>query len=135
MSALLARFPGHGLADQAAYFEAVTYWREQDPQRTIREFEALLARFPRSRLRRAAHYHIGLSQRALNHPAAAREAFEAAVRSSELLDPEREYAERALEALRGPAPLGAVGRDLTERVYRLQARADRLGPWLGGPAP
>ena len=135
MGALLARFPGHALSDQATYFEAVTYWREQDPHRTIREFESLLARFPYSRLRRAAYFHIALSHRTLGHYGDAKEAFEATVRSSELTDPEREWALRALASLRGPAPLAAVGRDLTELAYRLQERADRLGPWLGGPAP
>jgi len=125
MRALLGRFPDHALGDQAAYFAAVTYWREQEPQRTIREFEAMLARFPSSRLLRAAHYHIGLSHRALGHYAAAKEAFEATVRSSELPDPEREWALRALESLRGPAPLAAVGRAFTELVYRFQAKPDR----------
>jgi hypothetical protein len=135
MGALLDRFPDDDLSDDAAYFEAVTYWREQDLQRTIREFEALLARFPSSRLVRAAHYHIGLSQRVLGHPAEAKQAFEATVRSSDPLDPEREYALQALGSLRGPAPLAAVGQGFTELVYRLQAKADHFGSLLGEPEP
>jgi outer membrane protein assembly factor BamD (BamD/ComL family) len=135
MGALLERFPGHELEDDAAYFVAVTHWREQDPHRTIREFEDFLARFPSSRIVPAAHYHVGLSYRLLGRPAEAREAFEAAVRSSDPRDPEREYALRALASLRGPAPLAAVGRGFTELVYRFQAQADRLGTFLGEPEP
>jgi TolA-binding protein len=133
MRALLDRFPEHPLGDQASYFEAVTYWREQDPKRTILEFEKMLARFPSSRLAGAAHVHIGLAHRDLGHHAAAKEAFEATVRSSEPLAAERVWAERMLKSLRGPAPLEAVGRDLTELVYRFQAKADRLGPGTGEP--
>ncbi|TFG91381.1 MAG: tetratricopeptide repeat protein [Myxococcales bacterium] len=135
MRALLDRFPGHALESDAAYFVAVTYWRERDPQRTSGEFEAFLAQFPSSRLRRAAHYHIGLSHRMLGHYAAAKAAFEATVRSSEVLDPEREYALQALGSLHGPAPLDAAGRGLTELVYRFQAQADRLGTRLGASEP
>ena len=135
MRALLDRFPDHPLHDQAAYFAAVTYWREQDPQRTIREFEAFLARYPSSPLVRTAYFHIGLSQRQLGRPAEARAAFEAGIRSSEQVDAEREYALRALSSLRGPAPLDAIGRDLTELMYRFQERADQLGALLGAPPP
>jgi hypothetical protein len=123
MVALRDRFPNHALRDEAAYFAAVTYWRENDPHRTIREFDALLARSPASRMAGAAHYHIGLSYRQLGRPARAREAFEAAVRFSGPQDPERGYALEALEAMRGPAPLGAVGLGFTELVYRFQAEA------------
>lgn len=132
MGALIDRYPGHELGDDAAYFWAVTFWREQDPHRTIREFDALLARYPSSRLVGAAHFHIGLSNRQLGRHAEAREAFEAAVRFSDPHDPEHRY---SLEALRGRAPLSAVGRDLTELVYRFQAAADRLGTFLERPEP
>jgi hypothetical protein len=134
MSALLDRFPGHELGDDAAYFVAVTYWREQDPHRTIREFEALLAGFQSSPLVGAAHYHIGLSHLLLGRDAEATEAFEATIRSSDPLDLEREYALRSLRSLR-PAPLAAVGRGFTELVYRFQAKADRLGTLLGASEP
>lgn len=123
MRALLTRFPGSPLCDQAAYFVAVSYWREVDLQRTIREFEAFLVGYPRSRLTRAAHYHIGMSNRVLGRYPEAREAFEATVRNSEAQDPEREAALRALEALPAEAPFDGAGRALTELVYRFQAAA------------
>jgi tetratricopeptide (TPR) repeat protein len=135
MGALLERFPGHELRDDAAYFRAVTYWREQEPIRTIREFERFLAQFPSSRIVPAAHYHVGLSYGLLGRYAEAREAFEAAVRTSDPRDPEREYALRALASLRGPAALAALGRGFTEFVYRFQAKADRLATFLGEPEP
>jgi hypothetical protein len=135
MAALLERFPDDALGEQATYFLAVTYWREQDPQRTIREFEALLARFPSSGLVPAAHFHIGLSRRLLGHPGEAKAAFEATLRSSDPLDPERGYALQALHGFLGPAPLAAVGRAVTEFVYCFQAGADRLGSRLGRPEP
>jgi tetratricopeptide (TPR) repeat protein len=135
MGALLDRFPDHERGADAAYFVAVTYWREQDPHRAIREFEALLARFPSSRIVPAAHFHIGLSNRLLGRPAEAREAFEAALRFSDPRDPARESSLHELQSLSGPAPLALVGRGFTELVYRFQARADRLGTFLGEPEP
>src|SRR5262245_7159668 len=118
MSALAERFPGHELRDDAAYFLAVSYWRDQDLRQTIRGFESLIARFPASPFVGAAHYHIGLAQRALGRFAEAREAFEAAVRTTRPDAHERRYALDALASLRDPAPLPAVGRELTELLYR-----------------
>jgi tetratricopeptide (TPR) repeat protein len=136
MGALIDRYRGHVLRSEAAYFLAVSYWREDDPERTIREFDAFLARYPSSRLVGAAHFHIGLSNRRLGRYPEAREAFEATVRFSSPHDPERGYALEALESLPGRAPLSAVGRGFTELVYRFQAKADRLETFLlGEPEP
>jgi hypothetical protein len=125
MLAILARFPAHDLSDDAAYFAAVTHWREQNLPRTIREFRGLIARFPSSRWVSGAHYHIGLSQRSLGQEREARRSFDAAVANSSTGDPEREYALAALDAMVGPPPLASVGRGLTEFVYQFQATVDR----------
>lgn len=121
--ALLDRFPANERADDAAYFSAVTHWREGDARRTITEFQRLLARFPSSPWTAAAHYHIGLALRVLGRPDEARQAFAASVQTARLDDPERQYSLDALAGLRGPAPFPSFGSALTELVYRLQAEA------------
>jgi hypothetical protein len=135
MDALLARFPEHHLADDAAYFSAVTHWREQELERTIREFEAFLVEFPASSLVRAAHFHIALAHRLVGRDARARAAFEATVRTSRPEDPERAWASEALESWQGPAPWAAQGLTLTELVYSLQEWADRAERRLGVSPP
>ncbi|MEN8160405.1 MAG: outer membrane protein assembly factor BamD, partial [Myxococcota bacterium] len=117
MSAVAERFPRHERAPRAAYFFAVSYWREEDPLRTIREFEALLAEFPESRQEGAAYYHIGLSYRLLHRPEEARVALERAVQEGAPQDPSRGHAARALGGPAGAAPLEAWGRRWTELVY------------------
>lgn len=135
MLAILERFPGDELCDDAAYFAAVTHWREHDIPRTIREFRNLTLRFPHSRWVAAAHYHIGLSHRLMGRERQAEEAFEAAVASSSAGTPEREYALTALDAMVEPPPLSSVGSSLTEFVYRFQEDVDRFESWVGQVKP
>jgi hypothetical protein len=125
MGALVERFPDHARAPRAAYVVAVSYWRENDPHTTIREFEALLEAFPGSPVTVAAYYHIGLSYRMLRRYGEARSAFEAAVRLGSENAPERGYSARILEGLPGSAPLEDWGERLTDLVYAFQAWPSR----------
>ena len=72
----LVRYPGHSYADRAMFWRGTCYAAVGNDAQAVRQFEGLLARFPRSRLVPDALLKLGLAQRRQGHKAAADLAFE-----------------------------------------------------------
>jgi hypothetical protein len=104
---------------EAAYYDAVSFWREGNLYRTITRFQALIRRYPRSSWVGPSQYHIGLAYRAAGSRERARRWFELAAKSGPA--PVDTYALAELDRLDFRAPLSEVGRGLTELVYHFQA--------------
>jgi tol-pal system protein YbgF len=72
---IVENYPNASMADTANYFYAITYWRDNQYQKTIEAFKQLIRYYPNSSLVPEAYYHIGLSYRALNQPEQAKTAY------------------------------------------------------------
>jgi tetratricopeptide (TPR) repeat protein len=128
MAAIRERFPESARSADAAYFFAVTFWREQDCRRMLPAFEELVRDTPHSPWVAAAHYHIGLCLKQQGRTRAARNAFEEARRRAAAGDPVAGYASDALDALAAQAPIDGLGRQLSRLVDGYRDAVDRVLP-------
>ena len=72
---VLEKYAMAGVADQASYYYAITYYMEDNCDRTIAAFNQLIGQYPESVWVPEAYYHIGLCHRKLHNETEARKAF------------------------------------------------------------
>ncbi|HEY4485573.1 MAG TPA: tetratricopeptide repeat protein [Nitrospiria bacterium] len=77
---ILGKYPGSLQANDAAYFNAICYFRRQEWRAAISEFNRLLKAFPESNWAGGAHYHIGYSHLQLKEKEKARREFQFVIR-------------------------------------------------------
>lgn len=73
---ILEQFPGSIQANDAAYFNAVCYFRRQDWKAAVSAFSRLIQEFPESNWVAGAHYHIGYGYKEMKKNDQARSEFQ-----------------------------------------------------------
>jgi TolA-binding protein/uncharacterized membrane protein len=72
---VVEKYPMAGVADQAGYYYAITYYKENHCEETIAKFQDLIRGYPESVWVPEAYYHIGLCNGRLNKKVEANETF------------------------------------------------------------
>jgi TolA-binding protein len=108
---ILERFPTAGVADQAGYYYAITYYMEDRCEETVAGFEDLIKRYSESVWIPEAYYHIGLCKERLNRVSEAENNFRYVIDQF----PTTLWARRAREKLAQP-PVVETGALFTQAV-------------------
>ncbi len=102
-AALLTTYPDSAMSEDAAYFHAVSFWREGDAHATVTEFSKLLDTYPDGRWAAGAHYHIGLAYKDLGNVDLARQQFVQVMSAAPPNDPLSGLARDQLQELPRPS--------------------------------
>src|SRR5438093_1054365 len=98
----------HPAAEDAAFFYAASFFREDNWARARHEFKRLRRRFPQGRWLPAAYWHIAMCERNRGHTGRARRLFASVVRRFPGDPTTVRMAEEGLEELRGRRPRDAA---------------------------
>jgi soluble lytic murein transglycosylase len=119
-----AEYPGYENAQRALFLAGVTYYRIQQYDKALEQFQLAASRAPDAYERSGAMLWVGKLHQVLGDEAAAREAWQTAAN----LDPTGYYSERAADLLAGRAPFQPPrSYNLAFDRAREQARAEA---WL-----
>jgi TolA-binding protein len=117
---VLEKYPMAGVADQASYYHAITYYMEDDCAQTIPAFKQLISQYPESVWVPEAYYHIGLCHRKLHNETEAMKAFVYVAEQFGATD----WAERARESMNEMPTDGDSGETL-EQLNQAIARFNK----------